>query len=183
METGDFDMKYILATLGLIAALFLGVYIYVGGYKPVTTEITDKGPFRLVYKAHLGAYHKIGVVLEEVEKWAKANGEICKLTFGEYLDNPKIVDEDRLQSHGGCLVDKSWTSGLPEGFQYREIPKREYLAAVFEGAPSIGPMKVYPRADSIMREQGYKPDGAVIETYEILSPKTVETRYYFPIKK
>jgi AraC family transcriptional regulator len=183
MEAGDPDMKYVLATLGLILALFVAVYVYVGGYKPVTTEITEKGPFKVVYKEHLGAYHQIGVALEEVEKWAKANGETCQFTFGEYLDNPKLVDEDRLKSNGGCFVSKDWPSGLPEGFHYREIPKRQYLIAVFEGAPSIGPMKVYPKADSIMKDQGYKPDGAVIETYEILSPKSVETRYYFPIAK
>lgn len=184
MEAGDLKMKYaILGTLALIVALALAVYVYVGGYKPVQTEITEKGPYRLVYKTHLGPYHQIVPILEEVEKWARANGESCKLTFGEYLDNPKLVAEDRLQSHGGCFVEKAWASGLPEGFSYREIPKRLYLAAVFEGAPSIGPMKVYPKADSIMQSEGYKPDGAVIETYEVLSPKSVETRYYFPIAK
>lgn len=173
----------VLGTVALIAAIALGVYIYVGGYKPVVTEIADVGPMKVVYKENLGAYHKIMTVLNEVETWAKENGEACKLTFGEYLDNPKIVAEDRLRSNGGCVVEKTWNTGLPTGFIYREIPRRLYLTAVFEGAPSIGPLKVYPKADSIMQREGHKPNGAVIETYEILSPKAVETRYYFPIAR
>lgn len=177
-------MKWaVLGTLALIAAIALAVYVYVGGYKPVVTEISEYGPIKVVYKEHLGAYHKIPQVLDEVEKWARANGEACKLTFGEYLDNPKIVAEDRLRANGGCIVDRVWSKGLPAGFLYRELSRRLYLTAVFEGAPSIGPLKVYPKADSIMKREGYKPDGAVIETYEILSPKAVETRYYFPIAR
>ncbi len=177
-------MKWaIIGTLTLIAVFALGLFIYVGGYKPVQTEIGDQGPLKIVYKEHIGAYHQIMPVLTEVEGWARQNGEACKLTFGEYLDNPKLVAEDRLKSHGGCVVEKDWSSGLPAGYGYRELPRRLYLSAVFEGAPSIGPLKVYPKVDDIMREQGYKPDGAVIETYEILSDREVRTRYYFPVSK
>ena len=177
-------MKWaIMITFVLLAGLATGVFIYVGAYKPVQTEIGDAGPYRLLYKKHLGPYHEIVKTLNEVEAWAHEHGEKCSLTFGEYIDNPKLVAEDRLESNGGCVVENAFTTGLPEGFAYREIPKREYLMATFDGAPSIGPLKVYPKADKIMEHQGLQPDGSVIEVYEILSSKAVKTRYYFPVVK
>ena len=177
-------MKWaILVTFVLIAGLATGVFIYVGGYKPVETEIGDAGPYRLLYKKHLGPYHEIVKTLTDVETWAHAHDEKCELTFGEYLDNPKLVAEDRLESNGGCIVEKTFSKDLPEGFAFREIPKREYLMATFDGAPSIGPLKVYPKADKIMRHEGLQADGAVIEVYEVLSSKAVKTRYYFPVSK
>lgn len=171
----------IAATVIVILALALWVAYYLGAHKPVALTLEQAGPFRVVYQKHIGAYHKIVPAIEEVEKWARENNEPCRLSFGEYLDNVDTVAEDRLQSHAGCLVEKEWTSGLPEKFTYREIPERRYVVAEFEGAPSIGPMKVYPGAQEYIEESGLKSDGPVIEMYEIMPNRMVKTRYYFPV--
>jgi AraC family transcriptional regulator len=167
-----------LAVLALIAVLL----IRLGAFKDVLVTRGEAGPFLVVSKHHNGAYHKIVSVIEEVEAWAKKNGEPCRLSFGEYLDNVDLVEEDRLQSNAGCVVKKTWKNGLPEGFIFREWPKRQYVLAEFSGAPSIGPQKVYPKAKEFMVLNHLSADGPVVEMYEILPEQKILTKYYFPVK-
>jgi AraC family transcriptional regulator len=176
-------MKWILAAVaGTILALGIAFANRVGAFKDVSIDVTEQGPHKIVFRRHDGAYHKIVPAIEEVEKWARANGETCKLSFGEFLDDPKVVDEDRLKSNGGCLVEKEWSAGLPEHFSYREVPRRKYLIAKFDGAPGIGPLKVYPRATREIADRGLQMDGPVIELYEILPENRVLTTYLFPVR-
>ncbi|MES2962778.1 MAG: GyrI-like domain-containing protein [Bdellovibrionota bacterium] len=176
-------MKWILlGVAAVILALSISFAVRVGAFKDVAIELTELGPHKVVSRQHDGAYHQIVPVIEEVEKWARANGEACKHSFGEFLDDPKVVDEDRLKSHGGCLVEKEWATGLPEHFSYRELPRRKFLVAKFDGAPGIGPMKVYPRAMREISGRGLQIDGPVIEMYEILPENRVLTTYLFPIR-
>jgi DNA gyrase inhibitor GyrI len=175
-------MKSIIAgTLAVIAALVLSLLVYLGAFKSVTIARETAGPFKQVYKQHVGAYHKIVPTLEEVETWAAKNNEPCEFSFGEYLDDPKLIDEDRLKSNAGCIVTRDWSAGLPEGFSYREIPTRDYVIADFDGAPSIGPYKAYPKATEFISAQGLEMMGAVTEVYKKLPNGGVHTRYYFPV--
>jgi DNA gyrase inhibitor GyrI len=41
-----------------------------------------------------------------VESWAKEKGIDCKDSFGQYLDNPDIVEEARLKARVGCMVQE-----------------------------------------------------------------------------
>lgn len=169
----------VLVTAGLIATLLFRL----GSFKEVVISEGQKGPYKIVFKNHVGAYHKIVPVIEEVEKWAKENGEPCTLSFGEYIDNPDTIDEDRLRSIGGCVVSKAWDFVLPAGFGYREYPPRDYVVAEFDGAPSIGPFKVYPKVKEYVSEKGYEINAPVIELYEILPDQKVKTTYLFPVAK
>lgn len=177
-------MKSILAVTTLFALGLIGaLLVFVGAFKPVLITESDWGPVRVVFKHHVGAYHKIVPVMEEVEAWARTSEEKCTLTFGEFQDDPKIVDEDRLNSNVGCLVEKEWLAGLPAGFEYREKPRLHALIAEFDGAPSIGPLKVYPKVKETAVSKNLKIAGPVIETYESLPGQKVKTRYYFPVEK
>lgn len=173
----------ILFAVSLAGSVALGLAIYLGAFKDVKLADETYGPIQLVAKPHVGAYHKIVPVIEEVEKWARANGEACHLSFGEYLDEVETVPEDRLKSNAGCFVEKDWSAGLPDGFTYREIPKRRYVTAEFEGAPSIGPIKVYPKANEFIESKGLENDGPVMEVYEILPEQKVRTKYFFPVRE
>ena len=176
-------MKLILLFVVVTVVAFASSLAYrLGAFTDVEVEVTEAGPFKMVYKHHVGAYHKIITAIEEVEKWARANGQSCQISFGEYLDDPKSADEDRLNSNGGCIVNEDWSTGLPEGLAYREIPRRQFVVAKFSGAPSIGPYKVYPRARDAMQDARLVPDGPVIELYEILADSKLATTYLFPAK-
>lgn len=168
-------------TLLVIAALIALLLNYVGAFKPVDLGTGEFGPQKIVFKHHVGAYHKIVPVIQEVEEWARKNGESCRFSFGEYIDNPETVEEGRLQSNGGCVVEKDWLpEKLANDFQFREIPRRNYLWARFAGGPSIAPFKVYPKAKKFAAENQLTLDGAVLELYEIAPDQSVHTLYLFP---
>lgn len=177
-------MRGLLAITLITILVFAGALMQrLGAFKPVELHADEAGPFRVVYRHHSGPYHKIVPEIEAVEKWAQAEGELCKTSFGEYLDDPSKVEEDRLNSNGGCVVNGDWSGKLPADLNYREIPRHLYVIADFDGAPSIGPQKVYPRVEKFMSENGYKQDGPVIEMYERTGQNQIKTHYYFPAER
>lgn len=172
-------------TIGLVI-FFLYLLQYTGSFKSVTVGVDQRGPYTLIYKDHVGAYHKVVSVIEEVEKWAKANGLKCRLSFGEYFDNPSVVEEGRLKSRAGCLIDPLVSEEtaqlekltLPEGIKKDIWPASKSVVALFDGAPSIGPLKVYPKAYSLMEESKLKPKGPILEIYEVLPGKSAMKTIY-----
>ena len=168
-----------LVVIGLIYLLMMRL----GSFKPVDIKIEDREPMTVIYKHHVGAYHKIVPVIEDVETFAKSIGQLCEISFGEYIDNPDTVAEDRLRSNGGCLVRMLQPKQMPDGFKYRIIPGHKFLIAQFDGAPSIGPMKVYPRAKEEIEKQGFVQTGPTFELYEVRPGDQVHTTYLFPITK
>lgn len=172
--------------LGLIVlgALGLGtyLYIYLGFSKPVEIAVEERGPLVLIYKIHTGAYHQIGPAIQDVEKWARENQISCPLTFGEFLDDPAAVDQDRLRSHAGCVLEKEAAVTLPEDFNQEVRPRRHYVVGRFSGSPSIGPFKVYPKIKEYLQTERLKSSSlAVIETY-LIRDKNVTTEFLFPIE-
>ncbi len=188
MSTGDnkfsIPIKYLLLPL-LVAILVYVSYLlfYVGAFKPVIISEVEAGPFIYLGKDHVGAYHKIVPVIEEVETWAKEKGLDCKLTFGKYLNDPDQVEEGRLKSFGGCLLPQSENipvSQLPSGYKLETEFTRKYVKALFEGSPGIGPMKVYPKVAEYFRTQNLSREEWTLEVYEVHSQEAMTTTYYFP---
>ena len=177
-------MKAILAFVVVtVAGLIAALLFYLGAHKGVEVATAEAGPYRVVFKHHIGPYHKIVPAIEEVERWATANGELCVTSFGEYIDSPDRVDEDRLNSNGGCVVKGDWSGKLPAGLETKEIPRREFVRAVFEGAPSIGPFKVYPKVQDFMKSQNLVGETPVYEMYERLPGAKLRTEYLFPFSR
>lgn len=177
-------MKYLLVLIPAVIIGFVGFLTYhLGALKPVTIAEENRGPYIMLFKDFVGPYHKTVSVITEVETWALANNLDCRLSFGEYLNDPDKVEEDRLKSRGGCLVDKV-PENLPKDFKLLDLPSRSYVTAVFEGSPGIGPIKVYPKVNEYMIAKGLKQNGAVIEIYEIHSrtkTSSMTTTYLFPL--
>ncbi|MGZ3689931.1 MAG: GyrI-like domain-containing protein [Pseudobdellovibrio sp.] len=177
--------------LGFIL-FFLYLLQYTGAFKSVTISQDKRGPYTLISKNHLGAYHQIVTTIEEVEKWAQANGLKCRLSFGEYFDDPNIVEEGRLTSRGGCLIDplvpeeaetlKKLEDHLPADFKVDTFPETNAVVALFTGAPSIGPMKVYPAALDYIAENRLTKKGSVLEIYEVFNQKAMQTTYIWPLQ-
>lgn len=172
--------SFLVAVLLVVITIAVWLFYYLGAFKSVDITETERGPMKMIFKEHTGSYHKIVTVIEEVEKWAKENKIDCTESFGEYIDDANVVEEARLRSRGGCIVNEI-PAQLPEGFKSREIPVRKYVQAVFEGSPGIGPIKVYPKAETYMKDRQLSMDGAVIEIYVIHSEKAMTTTYLFPI--
>lgn len=166
------------------------VFFRLGGYKGVYLEKTQSEPLYLIYREHLGPYHEINDVIESVEKDVLALNLPCPKTFGEYLDDPRTRDEDRLKSIGGCVlpialpIEEADLKDLESSrgvLSYKEIEPRDIIYAKFEGAPSIGPFKVYPRAEKKINKKGLRQSAPVIEFYTIFSSRKAMTEYHFPV--
>lgn len=172
----------------ILVGVVVSIMTRLGSFKPVAIEhVPMTGPMWLLSKDHLGAYHKIAAMISEIESWSRANGEPCKLTFGEYTDNPEQTDEDRLRSRGGCIIsDESHAKALqalslPQGVSVTSYTIPDALTATFEGSPSIGPLKVYPQVFAQMASLDLRSSGPIFEIYELLSATTGRTRYIFPV--
>lgn len=185
-------IKHTFFAIGLgLFIFFLYLFQYTGAFKSVTVTLTDRPSYQVVYKDFTGPYHKIVPVIEEIEKWARTQGLGCRLSFGEYFDDPRVVEEGRLKSRGGCLIDplredekKSWETlkqKLPVDYKSDELPATKAVVSIFEGAPSIGPLKVYPKAEEFLIEQKLVRKGSVIEIYEIFDQKSMQTTYIWPV--
>jgi AraC family transcriptional regulator len=170
----------ILFVVTLFVLLGSYLYFYLGISEQVTLSKETRGEMFLVYKEHLGSYYKINSTLETVEAWAKSQNLDCSLTFGEYLDNPNSVDEDRMRSRVGCVLPASPSVTVPPGMHSDVRPAGEYVVGHFKGAPSIGPYKVYPKAYEYIEKEGLKSRGPIIETYKVFS-NTIQTEYLFPV--
>ena len=172
--------QFVLAAVLVVITLSSWMAYYLGAFKSVEIAKANRPAMKMIFKEHIGSYHKVVSVIQEVESWAKLHNIDCTQSFGEYIDDANMVEEIRLRSRGGCIVSEI-PKELPEGFKSQEIPARSYVTAIFEGSPGIGPVKVYPKAAEFMREQGLVMDGPVIEIYIIHSEKEMTTTYLFPL--
>ena len=173
---------FILSILLSLIAMAGYLYIYLGAFKKVDIHLVDKPPFHVVYKTHLGPYHKINSVIQSVEKWAQKHNLPCPETFGEYLDDPNQVPHDRLRSHGGCVMPKIRFT-LPSDLYQRTVNAHSYIEARFSGSPAIGPFIVYPKIKKFAKNQHLTIQSKSFEIYQIYGANKITTRYLMPLSQ
>ena len=164
-------LRYIVVFI-IVTLISFSVYMaqYLGAFKSVEIRNEEFGPYLMVYLDHMGPYHKIVSKIEEVEKWASENQFDCRLSFGEYFDDPELVEEAQ------------WTDKIQTPLKIKLLAKQEYIAADFSGSPGIGPIKVYPKIETFIQERKLKRHPSIIEIYEILDRQAknqMQTRYLF----
>jgi effector-binding domain-containing protein len=175
-------IKYLIAAgLACIVGFVVYVFVHLGVFKPVSIEYQEIDTFYLLAIENLGPYHKILDSILVVEKFAQENKINCLKTFGMFLDDPEKVEEVRLRSLVGCVVDRE-IKELPSQFKMVVREKQNYVKASFEGSPSISPYKVYPKAMELIQERRLLFNGEVIEIYQIQPGENFKTTYLFPIK-
>lgn len=173
----------------VLSVLAVGLLGYrLGAFQPVKVWRDNEPGRRVVAKELLGPYIGIAAVIKEVEDWAKSVGEPCTVAIGRYMDDPELVDEDRLHSAGGCVlsgnaVDLAIAAGkMPSSFKVFSFEIGDAMLAEFTGAPSIGPWKVYPKLKQAIADANLAVVGPAIEFYEITGPTTGITRYALPVR-
>lgn len=178
-------LRYVIpAILFLILYGIISLVIKLGVFKSVNVQTFDSPPILMLFKTHTGPYHKITPVLEEVEAFAKTQGLNCQ-SFGEYFDDPRVVEEIRLKSHGGCIVDSNAIEikSLPEGFRQELRPATKYIKAEFDGSPAISPYKVYPKIQDFAFQSRLTLTPSIIEIYlPAADGKTGRTEYLWGLK-
>lgn len=172
--------------------LFFGIFLVIasgvgfllvrnGAFLPVELTIEERGPFVVLGKTHVGPYHKIISDLEDVENWAKSAKVNCAETFAEFFDDPNIVEQERMKSEVGCLIERA-PDKIPAEFKTRIIARRKYIVAKYHGSPALGPYKVYNKIDDEKKANHLESNGSPLEIYKVLSPSELETTYLFPVK-
>ncbi|MEK6774645.1 MAG: GyrI-like domain-containing protein [Bdellovibrionota bacterium] len=178
-------IKNIFFTICAVLICFVIWFTYnVGFFQSVEIREEQMGPLSLAYKDHVGPYHQIIDAISAVEAWAKEKKIPCKKTFGEYLDDPQIVEHERLRSLGGCVIEtppSDLASGLPADIHLKEIPQKNYVVGLFRGAPMIGPFKVYPKMEEYFHNHQLQKGTSIIEIYEMANEKDLLTKYLFEI--
>ena len=175
---------FLVGILTLAISFFTYLYFYLGFSQEVKNEGLVQENFYLLGSQHVGAYHKINTVINEVESWAQNNRVACPYTYGHYFDDPKIADENRLRSEGGCLSKNPIYEKFKESkakISAHQLPLQKYLKFSFSGSPAISPFKVYPAAEKWFEQTKYKRGKAVLEVYEVFGNK-MTTHYYFPVE-
>lgn len=168
--------------LGFFVAMivsFVATGIYLGYYKPVDIRIDSPPKFYLLGVENTGPYHLVNEKIEEVEFWVKAHNVACPKTFGMYLDDPELVEPEKLRSFVGCLVDKKPEITFPSSYQYKELSINKAYIAFFTGSPALGPLKVYPEAKDWFSKNNLRWQYS-LELYKLQDEK-FETEYLFPI--
>lgn len=162
------------------------LFFRLGGHKRVDLEVKQVPVTAALYISHLGPYHKVNSSIVKVEEWALANNIPCLRSFGYYIDDPNTADETRLRSEVGCLLEGissvSLNKNLPEWLQLKTFSEGSYLVAEFEGAPSIGPLKVYPAVREYLKENKLKQVLPPIEIYSATSDTAAKTEYRFKVE-
>lgn len=176
---------FFLAILLGIISLLVYVAYHVGYFKPVTIQEVGPKAFILIGVKHEGAYHKIVEKIQLVETKVKSLGGSCAESFGLYLDDPVQVEQERLKSFGGCVVqDSNWmNANLHElkDFQIVAWKAQGFIQAYFEGSPGVGPFKVYPKVSNFIRAKQLETQASVLEKYQMQPDNKMVTYYYFPV--
>lgn len=173
-------IKYMFPSLVLgLGGLGIYLYFYLGLSLPVEISVETRAPITLLWQEHRGAYHQIMPVIQKAETWAQANQVPCPKTFGEFLDDPAAVEQDRLRSRAGCVLNTELET-VPEGFTLETRAARSYVVGRFAGSPSVGPMTVYPAIKEYIAEKRLKSSAPPLEIYTV-NGSSVTTEYLFPL--
>jgi len=174
-------MKYIIiiVILGLIAVLLMGYLYYMGFFNKI--EITEKemGPYKVVFKEHIGDYKETGKIMDEIYYSLLNDGVETYKGFGIYYDNPKVVEKDKLRSIAGSMIeekDYDKIDQLKDKYSIKTIDKTRSITTEFpfKNKMSImfGIMKVYPKINKYIDSKGYKK-GQVMEIYDVPNKKVI----------
>jgi hypothetical protein len=146
--------------IGILAALALGGYAYMGGFHSVTVTKVPFGPVEFVYAKHAGSYAKLNETWGSfMPKWTEAKLGTC-LTMGVYLDPPGTA-EDKLRSLIGCRID-GWTEDQKAAaraiFPTLTIAASEAYTATFPFRNVLSffyaPTRVYPVIEKEIAKDG-----------------------------
>lgn len=166
--------------LGLITAVF-GFF---GGFNKINLQTINTGGEILIYENVIGAYNQAAKVSNKIY-YELLNNEKIETTkgFGIYYDNPKNVEQSKLRSEVGCVLensDQSTIDKLKEKYQVKILPQEDCLVVEFpyKGFFSImmGMIKVYPIIGKYISENNLN-DGPIMEIYDVANKKLIYRKF------
>lgn len=146
-----------------VVLLIIGWLSYSGLFAKVTISESDEPGFFMVYEKHVGSYKNTAPVMDKIYEDLLANGITSTQGVGLYYDKPGDVEESKLRSVVGCILnntaDAQKIKGLGSKFKIVEIPASHYVKSTFPYSNTIsiviGIFKVYPEFSKYMKEKNY----------------------------
>ncbi len=167
-----------------IILILLAFLAYLGVFKKpeITTKIA--GPFKIIYKDHVGPYQETGNIQDEIYDYLlKKQGVETYKGIGIYYDNPKKVPPEQLRSKAGCIIEpEDIDKQINLHGDYKEMTlekqKMVYAEFPFKSKLSImlGIMKVYP----LWQEYCEKNNITFRESIEIYDVPAKKILYLMP---
>jgi len=171
-------MKFIITGfLGLMAVLLISYFYYMGFFNKI--EITEKemGPYKVVFKEHIGDYKETGKIMDEIYYSLLDDDVETYKGFGIYYDDPKVVEKDKLRSIAGSIIeekDYDKIDKLKDKSDIKTIDKTRSITTEFPFRNKMSVifslMKVYPELNKYIDSKGYKK-GDVMEVYDVPNKK------------
>lgn len=170
-------MKKIFGILLLILIVVIGYLGFSGLFSGIDIHENRVGPYTYVYQNHIGPYDKVGPLMDEVYKKLLDSGIETYKGIGVYYDDPSVIDEDKLRSDVGRILEEREIFNLEDikkKFNVRKLDKKSYVVAQhpYRNQISImlGIMKVYPGLTKYFEKNNLKM-GKVIEIYDFPNKK------------
>ena len=153
-------MKKLAGFLTLIGFVVLAAYAWNGGFRDLTVKEESFGPYHFVYMDHVGAYRETGKIYQELDTLFSEKKIAILGMAGLYYDNPGVVEDAKLRSSIGAVVDKKLYDSikLPKmkkkiiskrSYIYTDFPFTNYISMV------IGIKKAYPVLGEYARSQNF----------------------------
>ena len=170
---GTMMLKNIGRILLVLCIIVVAYLIYLGLFTRITFREKSIGPYYLVCEKHVGSYTKSGEVMDRIYTSLLNNENIAaERGFGLYYDNPQKVEEDKLRSIVGCILERDYhdrIENLQKNYRIEEFPRSLCLTTTFpyRGMPSIimGVLKVYPALSKELEKRNTDPV-PVMEMYD-----------------
>ncbi len=179
-------MKIALIIFSVVILGLLSFLAYLGFFKRpvITTKVV--GPYKIIYKDHVGPYQETGKIQDDIYEYLikEHNLETYK-GIGVYYDNPKKVPAEKLRSKAGCIIepkDMDQNIRLTGTYKVMTIAGQPMIYAEFPFKSKlsimVGIMKVYPLLESYCEQKDLKFRESM-EIYDIPNKKIV---YLMPTK-
>jgi len=174
--------KVVFFILSCILVFLVTIYFRLGAHRPVEISRSTETDLLLLFKKQTGPYHLVSSTISEIETWAARNNIPCRRTFGEYLDDPRQTEDRHLRSNVGCILEQA-PRGISSPYQIKKLSVKNWVVARFDGAPSLGPLRVYPKVQSYLKENHLQQGGPVLEIYTTSGERAASTEYLFPVNE
>lgn len=112
----------------------MGYLYYMSFFNKI--EITEKemGPYKVVFKEHIGDYKETGKIMDEIYYSLLDEGVETYKGFGIYYDDPKVVEKDKLRSIAGSIIeekDYDKIDQLKDKYNIKTIDKTRSITTEF----------------------------------------------------
>lgn len=172
-------MIYIVIVAIVVIAI-LSIYAYFGGFNSIKVKTEVTGGEVIVYKEVKGNYKQTPDITNEIYYYLL--NELGIETYkgiGVFYDNPKEVEEKKLRSESGCIIEARDIERLNSDkckYKIQILPTDTVITAelLFKGTLSIfmGFIKVYPAIEKYAQTHNMG-NGPIIEIYDVTNKKII----------